>query len=153
MGILDITAAGLQDEIIAPFFIKEYREQLTKRMKDDKYMDVLGFYIMSIFQGFESFIRTEIDLVEVDIRLVLYEYASIFITYELEPGIYIFKDLSEALFNILYSEYPGPLNVIDIEFDDITMKTKFVVRPGIIAIRFDEKLFFNTILGFTSGWG
>ena len=26
------------------------------------------------------------------------------------------------------------------------------VRPGIIAIRFDEKSFFNTILGFTSGW-
>ena len=32
------------------------------------------------------------------------------------------------------------------------MKTKLVVRPGIIAIRFDEQSFFNTILGFTSGW-
>ena len=32
------------------------------------------------------------------------------------------------------------------------MKTKFVVRSGIIAIRFDEKSFFSTILGFTSGW-
>ena len=27
-----------------------------------------------------------------------------------------------------------------------------VVRPGIIAIRFDENSFFSTILEFTSGW-
>ena len=27
-----------------------------------------------------------------------------------------------------------------------------VVRPGIIAIRFDEKSFFSTILGYTPGW-
>ena len=32
------------------------------------------------------------------------------------------------------------------------MKTKLVVRLGIIVIRFDENSFFNTILGFTSGW-
>ena len=32
------------------------------------------------------------------------------------------------------------------------MKTKSVVRPAIIAIRFDEQSFFSTILGFTSGW-
>ena len=29
------------------------------------------------------------------------------------------------------------------------MKTKLVVRPGSIAIRFDKKSFFSTILGFT----
>ena len=32
------------------------------------------------------------------------------------------------------------------------MKTKLVVREGIIAIRFNEKSFFSTILGFTAGW-
>ena len=32
------------------------------------------------------------------------------------------------------------------------MKTKLIVRPGIIAIRFDEKLVFSTVLGFASGW-
>ena len=42
--------------------------------------------------------------------------------------------------------------MIDIEYDDITMKTKLVVRSGIIAIRFDEKSFFNTVLSFTPGW-
>ena len=75
-----------------------------------------------------------------------------FITYEIDPGIYTFKDISEALFNILQSEYPKPSNVIDIEFDDNTRKTKLVVRSGILAIRFDEKSFFSTILGFNPGW-
>ena len=91
-------------------------------------------------------------MVEDDIKLVLDEYYSSFITYELHPGIYTFKDISEALFNILQTEYPGLSNVIDIEYDDIIMKTKLVVRSGIIAIRFDEKSFFNAVLGFTSGW-
>ena len=91
-------------------------------------------------------------MIEDDIKLVLYEYNSSFITFELQPGIYTFKDISEALFNILQTEYPGPSNVIDIEYDDITMKNKLVVKSGVIAIRFDEKSFLNTVLGFTSGW-
>ena len=32
------------------------------------------------------------------------------------------------------------------------MKTKLVIRSGIIAKRFDEKSFFCNVLGFTSGW-
>ena len=152
LDISDITATDLQDDLIGPIIIKEYREQVTKRMKDDKYMNILAIYIASVFQDFESFLRTQIDLVEDDIKLVLDEYTSSFITYELEPGIYTFKDISEALFNILQLEYPGPSNAIVIEFDDITRKTKLVVRPGIIAIRFDEKPFFSTVIGFTPGW-
>ena len=32
------------------------------------------------------------------------------------------------------------------------MKSKMVVRSGIIAIRYDEKSFFSSVLGFTPGW-
>ena len=148
----DITAADFQDDIIAPNIFKEYKEQVTKRMKDEQYMKILAIYIDSVFQEFKSFLRTEVDLVGDDIKLVLDEYNSSFITYELQPGIYIFKEISEALSNILQTEYPGPNNVIDFEYYDITMKTKLVVRSGIIAICFDEKSFFSTVLGFTSGW-
>ena len=137
---------------IGPIIIEEYEEQVTKRMNDEQYMNILAFYTSSVFQDFESFLRTQIDLVEDDVKLVLDEYNSNFSTYELEPGIYTFKDFSEALFNIIQFEYPGPSNVIDIECDDITMKTKLDVKAAIIAIRFDEKSFFITILGFTSGW-
>ena len=152
LGISDITAADLQDDIIAPIIIEEYKKQVTKRMEDGGYMKILAGYVSSVFQDFESYLRTEVDLVQDDVKLVLYEYNSSFITYELDPGTYTFKDISEALFNILQSEYTGYNNVIDIEFDDITRKTKLVVRHGIIAIRFDEKSFFSTILGFTPGW-
>ena len=152
LNIEDITATDLQDDIIGPIIIKEYKEQVSKRMKDEQYVNILSIYIRSVFQNFESFLRTQIDLIEDDVKLVLDEYNSSFITYELEPGIYTFKDISEALFNILQSEYPVPSNTIVIEFDDITRKTKLVVNSGIIAIRFDEKSFFSTILGFTPGW-
>ena len=152
MDIEDITATDLQDDIIGPNIIEEYKEQVSKRMKDEQHMNILAIYTRSIFQDFESFLRTQIDLIEDHIKLVLDEYNSSFITYELQPGIYTFKDISEALFNIIHFEYPGPSNAIVIEFDDVTMKTKLVVKEGIIVIRFDEKSFFSTILGFTTGW-
>ena len=105
-----------------------------------------------MFQVFESYLRTEIDLVEDDIRLVLDKHNSSFLTYELQPGIYTFKDFSEALFNILHHKHPPSSNTIVIELHDITRKTKLVVGSGIVALRFHEKPFFSTILGFTSGW-
>ena len=152
LGISDITAADLQDDIIAPLIIEEYREQVTKRMEDVGYMNILTGYPRSVFQDFGSYLKTEIDLVEDDIRLVLDKYNSFFIIYELDPGIYNFKDLSEALFNVLQHEYPESSSEIAIEFDDITGKTKLVVNSGIIAVNFDEQSFLSTILGFTSGW-
>ena len=115
-------------------------------------MYILPGYSSSVFQNFESYLRTEVDLVEDDVRLALDEYNSSFITYEISTGIYTFKDISEVLLSFLQSEHKGDFNKIVIGFDDITRKTKLVVRPGIIAIRFDEKLFFSTILGFTPSW-
>ena len=152
LGISEITATDLQDDIIGPIFIEKYREQVTKRIKDGKYMKILAGYTSSVFQDFESSLRTEVDLVQDNIKLVLDEYNSSFVTYELDPGIYTFKDISEALLKILQPEHNGYHNAIDIEYDDITMKTKLDVRSGIIAKRFDEKSFFSTILGFTPGW-
>ena len=152
LDISDITAVDLQDDLIAPIIIKEYKEQVTKRMNDVGYMNILSGYAGSVFQDFESYLRTEVELVADDIKLVLDEYNSSFISYKITPGIYTFQDLSETLYAILQTEYPNIDNKIVIEFDNITMKTKLVVRSGIIAIRFDEQSFFHTILGFTPGW-
>ena len=141
LDISDITATDLQDDIIYPIIIKENKKQVTKRMKDEQYMNILAFYTRSVFQDFESFLRTQFDLVEDDVKMVLDEYNSSFITYELDPGIYSYRDNSEALFCILQSEYPQSNGEILIRLDDITRKTKLVVNEGIIAIRFDEKSF------------
>ena len=70
-------------------------------------MNILAIYTSSVFQEFESFLRTQIDLIEDDVKLVLDEYNSSFITYELEPGIYSYREISEALFYNLQSEYPS----------------------------------------------
>ena len=148
----DITATDLQDDIIGPIFIEEYKEQVSKGMKDEQYMNILAIYTSSVFQDFESFLRTQIDLIEDDIKLVLDEYNSSFVTYELEPGIYSYREISKALLNILKLEYPSSDSEILSRLDDITRKIKLVVNSGIIDKRFDEKSFFSTILGFTSDW-
>ena len=83
--------------------------------------------------------------------MVLDKLISSFINYEIQPGFYTFKGLSEALFNILQPEFELYNNSIDIEVDDKTMKTKLVVRTCSIAKKFVEKLFFSTFLGFTPG--
>ena len=57
----DITDEDLQDDIIAPTFIEEYKKQVTKRMEDGGYMNILARYTNSVFQDFESFLRTQID--------------------------------------------------------------------------------------------
>ena len=152
LDISDNTAVDLQDDIIAPIIIEEYKERVTKRMKDGQFLKILSIYFRSVFQDFESFLRAPIDLIEDDFELVLDEYHSSFITYELQPGIYTFKDISEALFNTFLLEYRESSSEIVIEFDDITRKNKLVVNFGIIVMRFDEKSFLSTILGFTPGW-
>ena len=152
MEIENITAGDLQDEILAPIIFEVNREQLTKRMKNDEFMRILAMYNIYLFQNFEDFLRTEFDLVENDIRLVLDDYNSSFVTDDLEPGVYSLKDISEALLRNLQPEYEKYHDAIDIEFDDITMKTKLDLRSGIIAISFDEKSFFSAMLGFNPHW-
>ena len=82
LEISHIAATDLQDDIVGPINFKEHREQVTKRMEDVRYMNILSDCPSSVSQDFESYLRTEIDLVEDDIRLVLDEYNSSFIIYE-----------------------------------------------------------------------
>ena len=44
-------------------------------MKNGEHLKVLAIYNSSIFQDFKNFLRTEVDLVEDDIKLVLDEYS------------------------------------------------------------------------------
>ena len=80
LDISDNTDADLQDDIICPVIIKDDREQVTKRMEDDGYMNILAGYPSSVFQDFKSYLRREIDLIGDDIRLVLDKYNSSFFT-------------------------------------------------------------------------
>ena len=141
LDISSITDADLQDDIVGLVAIKECKEQVSKRMEDEQYMRMLSSCTSSVFQDIETFLRAQIDLVEYNVRLVLDEYNSSFVTHINTPGIYTFKDLHEALFNILQLEYPESSSEIVIEVD-ITRKTNLVVKSGFIAIRFDENSVF-----------
>ena len=68
-----ITATDIQDEILCPNIIEECRKEVSKRKKSDKYMNPLAGYTSSMFQDFESYLRTEVYLVGDDIRLFLGE--------------------------------------------------------------------------------
>ena len=60
MGISDDTPTDLQDDLISPVINDEYSEQVTKRMEDGGYLTILEGYHSSVFQVFESYLRTEI---------------------------------------------------------------------------------------------
>ena len=54
-------------------------------------------YARSPFRDFESFLRIVVGLNEDDIQMIFKQYKSYFVTYELYPGVYTIKDVSEAV--------------------------------------------------------
>ena len=151
-GCSEITEDMLDDETTKPITIEKHTKTYREINHAKPLIKILHRFNSSMFQDFESFLRTEIDLVEDDMRLILDEYNSSFITYELKPGIYTFYDFSKVLLTNLQREFDGDDNAIDIEIDDFTKKAKLVVRSGIIAIRFDENSVCSTIPGLNNCW-
>ena len=119
-------------------------------------MILLLGYSRSLFRDFESYLRIVVGLEEEKIQLILKQYNSHFITYELTPGIYTIQDISDAIHT-----FSGHSEIIQIEYDDISMKTKIILKFkndngkakfGLGTLRFDERSFFHTLLGFSPYW-
>ena len=107
-------------------------------------------YARSPFRNFESYLRNVDGLDEDDIQLILKQYISNFVTYELTPGIYSIQDISKVVFS--KGDHEG---TIRFEYDDINMKTELLLtRFGSTfgTLRFDEKSFFHILLCFTPYW-
>ena len=105
-----------------------------------------------IFQDFENYLRTEVDLVQSDIGFVLADYTSSFILYEIPPGIYTFKSLSEVPTRFFQLGFDGFNRSIHVENNGITMETMEMVRLEITALTFEKWSFFKIILGVNSHW-
>ena len=93
--------------------------------------------------------RIRVGLEEEDIQLILKEYNSHFITYELSPGNYTIQVISDAV-----NTFSGHSDIIQIEYVDISMNTKIILKYkdkrdkfGLGTLRFDKKSFFHTLLG------
>ena len=107
-------------------------------------------YARSPFRDFESYLRIVVDLDEDDIQSILKQYNANFVTYELDPGNYTIEDLQKAVYPL--SDHEGTLQT---EYHDLNRKTKlFLTHFGLTfgTLRFDNKSFFKTLLGFTPYW-
>ena len=123
LNISHITPEHLQDEVLGPRIIDEYYKLSNEKKNSDGYMILLLGYARSPFRGFESYLRIVVGLDERDIQLILKQYNSHFITYELTPGIYTIQDISDAIHT-----FSGHSEIIQIEYDDFNRKTKIILK-------------------------
>ena len=154
LNISNITNEHLKDEIIGPRIIDAFIKLSNEKKNKDGYMILLLGYASPLFRDFDSYLRIVVGLDEEDIQLILKEYNSHFITYKLTPGIYSIQDISDTLHT--FSEHT---DTIQIEYDVISMKTKIILEYiggrkmfALGMLRFDERSFLHTLLGFTPYW-
>ena len=154
LNISHITNEHLDDKVLGPRIIDAYIKLSHEKKNSDGYMLLLVGYSRSLFRDFESYLRIVVGLDEEDIQLILKEYNSHFITYELTPGIYTIQDISDAIHT-----FSGHSEIIKIEYDDLNKKTKIILdfknnrnAFGLGTLRFDERSFFQTLLGFEPYW-
>ena len=89
-------------------------------------------------------------LPEDDIQLVLKQTNSNFIFYETPSGIHSIKDFSEAVLSMWDHE-----KTLQFEYHDNAMETNATLTRfggAVGTLRFDEKSFSNTLIGFTPNW-
>ena len=87
---------------------------------------LLRGYARSPFRDFEKYHRIVVDLVEDKIQLILKQDKEEVLTYEMSPGIYSIKDISDAVYTM--GDQEGTLKV---ENDEFSKKTKpFLKRFG-----------------------
>ena len=146
LNISAITPYHLPHETIAPLIIKTFQELNLEKTSTDGYYILLTNYFGSPFRDSESYLRIVVGLDDDDIQLILKQYNSNFVTYKITPGIYTFKDISEAIYKIA-----GERGSLKIEYDDVSMKTKLIF-DYFSSLRFNNKSFFHTLLGFTPYW-
>ena len=154
LNISHITNEHLDDEVLGPRIIDDYIKLSNEKKISDGYTLLFFGCSISPFGDFDSYLRTVEGLDEDDILLILKQRISYFVTYELTPGIYTIQDDSDTIHT-----FSGHNEIIEIENDDITMKTKIILKYkdqhevfGSGTLRFDERSFFRTLLGFEPYW-
>ena len=146
LDISNITDEYPQDEIIGPRIFSMNKKLENEMRMTDVYILLLMGYARSPFRDFESYLRIVVGLDEDDIQLILKQYNANFVTYELDPGIYTIENLQEVVHPV--GDHEATLQM---KHDDLNKKTKLIsTRFGskFGTLRFDEKFFFNTLLGF-----
>ena len=130
-----------------PGIIETYKKSRLEKTSTDGFIVPLMSYARSSFRDFESCLRLVVGLDEDDIQLILKQYNSNFVTYELSRGIDTIEDTSEAVYTM--GDFKGTRQI---EINDVNMKTKpNLPRFGSTfgTLKFDDKSFFKKLLGFS----
>ena len=96
-NISDITPYRLRHEKIGPRIIEAYRKLRLEKPNTDGYNILLMGETRSLIGDFESYFKIKNDLDGDDIQLILKQYNSDFVIYELSPGFYSIKNISGAV--------------------------------------------------------
>ena len=150
LDLSDITSKHLQDDIIGPRVISAYKKLETEKRQTEGFYILLMCYARSLSRDIERYLRIVIGLDEGDFQLILKQYFSKSVTYEILTGIYTITDISEVVYTM--GDHEG---THQIEYDVVSLKTKFVLtrfRGTFGTIRFDENSVYKTIIGFTPFW-
>ena len=150
LNISNITDNHLEDETLALRIAETYWKLRSNKTSHNGYTILLTGYANSSFRDFESYLRIFVGLEEDDIQLILKQYNEKFVTYELDPGNYTIEDIQKAVYFL--GDHEGTLQI---EYDDSNKKVKLILtRFGSTfeTLRFDEKSFFHTLLGFDPYW-
>ena len=150
LNIPEITDDHLEDDILAPRIAETYRKLRSDKSSHDGYIILLMGYARSLFRDFESYLRIVVGLERDNIRLISKQYNEKLVTYELDPGNYTIEDLKKAVYPL--GDHEGTLQI---EYDNLNKKVKLILtRFGgtFGTLRFGEKSFFHTLLGFTPYW-
>ena len=161
-GLSDISPEDLEHKLLGPDIIKIYRSLSIEKSQTDGYYMFLKRYLQSIFRDFESYLRILTELNGDGIQVISKQYNSKFKTYKISPGVGLLKDITMVLSRGFRMEFQNvhlrqdrildKSDSILIDSNDVSLITKLNLRPGITALRCDEKSFFNTISGFSSHW-
>ena len=87
LGISDIAPQDRLDKTIRHLPLKHMEKYIWKKNYVGSFISLLARYESSIYQEFEKFPKTEVDLLEDDISLELDEFKSNSINNETPPGI------------------------------------------------------------------
>ena len=150
LNIPTFTDSHLEHETLVPRIVETYWKLRSDKTSHDGYIILLMGYARSPFRDFEGYLRIVIGSKEDNIRLILKQYNEKFVTYKLDPGNYTIEDLQEAVYPLGDHE-----NTLPIKYDDINKKVELILTrfgSSFGTLRFDKKLFFHTLLGFTPYW-
>ena len=139
LNISHISQEHLDDGIIGPRIIDDFSKLSHEKKYSDGSSIILMGYVRSPFRDFESYLRIVVGLDGEDFQLILKQYNSHFITYELSPWIYTIQDISHVV-----NTFSGQEGRLQIVYDDRNMKTKTnLTRAGesFMSLRFDKNCF------------